>query len=391
MHLTVPWLVLSVLIVVGYGGLVGRRHPDLPVLAAYGVSIALVGCLLFSILLHELGHALAARRHGVPVRRITLDLLGGHTELMRSLPRPGAEIAVALLGPAVSLLLGLAWLAAWLLVGRRLPAGDLLLQLAVVNLIVAGYNALPGLPLDGGRALGGLVWAVTGRRDLGDEVAGWTGRLVAGATLLLGCVGYLGDRYGAFGLGVFTVVGLSLWSGAGQAVRQARTARRVPGLSAGGLARPLRAVPAGTPLSQLPPTGRGRAELGVVDSAGRLIGLLDPATAARVPTRRRPWTTAVEVSAPVAAGDWLPAALSGTQLLARIAGPADPTRGYPVALDQDGVGVLRIADVLRALRGGPRRRSPRPTAAPPAASPTAHASPTASTASPTASTDARHT
>src|SRR5689334_10035484 len=75
--LTVPWLLLSALITVGYGELVSRRQPDLPTAFAYLIGLALVGCLLGSVLLHELGHALLARRHGVPVRRVTLDLLGG--------------------------------------------------------------------------------------------------------------------------------------------------------------------------------------------------------------------------------------------------------------------------------------------------------------------------
>jgi Zn-dependent protease len=364
-RLTVPWLLLAVLITVGYGGLVSRRLPDLAPVWPYLIGLGLVACLLGSILLHELGHALAARRHGVVALRVTLDLLGGHTDLERDLPRPGAAALVALVGPAVSAVCGLACLGAW----AALPdgwLGDAVLQVALVNLVVAGYNALPGLPLDGGRALGAAVWALSGRRDLGDEVAGWGGRLVAVATWVLGAVGYATGRLAPAGVLICALVALSLWSGAGTAVRHARTLRRLPALLAGALARPVRPVPAGTPVAQLPPRQPG-TELGVVDSAGRLIGLVEPVLARRVPTRLRPWTAVTEVASPVPVGDWLPAQLAGTALLARISQPdgrLDPSRVFPVALHQDGVGILIVADVLRALGGGPSGRRPAAPSAP---------------------------
>jgi Zn-dependent protease len=353
--LTVPWLLLSALITVGYGELVSRRQPDLPTAFAYLIGLALVGCLLGSVLLHELGHALLARRHGVPVRRVTLDLLGGHTDLEHDLPRPGAEAVVALVGPGVSLVCGLACLGAWALLPDSWFAADLALQVALINLVVAGYNVLPGLPLDGGRALGAAVWALSGRRDLGEEVAGWTGRAVATATAAFGAVGYTSGRVGPPGLAVSWLVALTLWGGAGEAIRHARATRRVPTLVAGALARPVHPVSAGTPLSVLPDPRPG-TETGVVDSAGRLVGLVEPALLRRVPARQRPWTTVTEVASPVPAGDWLPAGLAGMDLLTRIGqsnGRLDPARVFPVALGEDGWGILLVADVLRALRGIP--------------------------------------
>jgi Zn-dependent protease len=357
--LTVPWFLLSALIVVGYGELVSRRQPELSAPLAYLIGLALVACLLVSVLLHELGHALVARRHGVPVRRVTLDLLGGHTDLERDLPRPGAEAVVALIGPGISLACGLACLATWALLPHSWFVADVALQVALINLVVAGYNALPGLPLDGGRALGAAVWALSGRRDLGEEVAGWTGRVVAVGTAAFGAVGYTADRVGPPGLAVCWLVALTLWSGAGAAVRHARTARRVPALVAGVLARPVHPVPAGTPLSLLPARGAG-TETGVVDSAGRLVGLVEPALLRRVPARLRPWTTVTEVASPVPATDPLPPELAGVDLLARISrsdGRLDPGRVFPVWLGEDGVGILFVSDVLRALRGGPPRRA----------------------------------
>jgi Zn-dependent protease len=379
--LTVPWFFLAVLITVGYGELVSRRYDDLAPALAYAVGFGLVGCLLASVLLHELGHALAARRHGVPVRRVTLDLLGGHTELEHDLLGPRAEVVVALVGPAVSLVLGLAWLGAWAAMPDTWGGGEVVLQVALVNLVVAAYNILPGLPLDGGRALGAAVWAVSGRRDLGEQVAGWSGRLVALATAVLGWAGYVSGRLGVAGLVVFAFVAMSLYSGAGQAIRHARVARRIPQLSAAGLARAVHPVPAGTPLSLLP---SGRGEVGIVDPAGRLVGLVDPAALRKVPARQRPWTTVAEVAVAVPPGEPLRADLAGADLIAWISRPdgrVDPARAFPVALDKDGLGVLRVVDVLRAVEGGRLVARPRPAV--PATRPEPPAPPTPTPAPPT--------
>ncbi len=365
-----PWFLFAALITVGYGQLVSHRYAHLAPVFAYLIGLGLVGCLLVSVLLHELGHALAARRHGVPVHRVTLDLLGGHTELAHDLPRPGAEAIVALIGPAVSLVLGAALFGVWAALPDGWSGGEVLLQVAVVNLVVAAYNVLPGLPLDGGRALGAAVWALSGRRELGDEVAGWAGRLVAAGTLVLGVLSYLANRMSALGMLVFAAVAVSLWSGAGQSVAQARTTRRIPGLRAGELARQVPQLVAGTPVSQAP----AGTELGVVDSAGRLVGIVSAGAVAKVAPRQRPWTTLADLAVQVPLTDWLASELAGAALLARISRPdgrLDPSRVYPVALGEDVVGVLRVIDVVRALNGerprpGSRRgRAKTPAQAPP--------------------------
>ena len=150
----------------------------------YALAVGFVLCLLLSVLLHELGHAIVARRYGIGVRAITLELLGGYTEMESDSPNARADLLVSLIGPIVSGVLG---------AGRRWRSGSLLpdrtildqlaFQLAWSNLIVAVFNALPGLPLDGGRALRAIVWAVTGDRHTGSRVAGWIGRGVAAGTL----------------------------------------------------------------------------------------------------------------------------------------------------------------------------------------------------------------
>jgi Zn-dependent protease len=193
---------------------------------AGGTSVAwLLACaaalLLFvSVILHELGHALVARRYGLPVHAITLFALGGVTEIADAPPEPVRDFLVAVAGPAVSLLLtllgGLAWWAA------REPLALLLLHLALTNGAIVLFNLLPGYPLDGGRALWAVVAFLTDDEltaaraaSLAGRVCGWvllSGGVFYGITtadvlngLLAGVVGYFLIRHAAIGYRQFVL------------------------------------------------------------------------------------------------------------------------------------------------------------------------------------------
>ena len=142
-------------------------------------ALAFFGC----VMLHELAHALVARAVGVPTAEIRLFVFGGVARITGEPADPGGEALVAMAGPLASVLLaGLLNLTSRALAG---PAGDLLALLFVGNLVVAGFNLLPGFPLDGGRVARALVWRVTGRRLLATRVTALLGRVLA-ATLVLG-------------------------------------------------------------------------------------------------------------------------------------------------------------------------------------------------------------
>src|SRR5262249_58661785 len=112
----ISWIFLAVLIPITSRGYLAAPRPGLPISTGFLVAAGLVLSLLLSVLLHELGHALTARRFGIGVRGITLELLGGYTELDRDAPSPRVELSVSLAGPAVSFALGvLAVLAAYVL------------------------------------------------------------------------------------------------------------------------------------------------------------------------------------------------------------------------------------------------------------------------------------
>ena len=334
----------SVLILIGLVTLLPGRVIGYAVGFGFGVS------LLASLLLHELGHALTARWLRIGVRGITLEILGGYTELTRDSPSPRAELLVSLAGPLVSFGGGLAGLATAVV----LPDGviqQVAVLVALANLVVAAFNVLPGLPLDGGRALRALVWWISGDRHTGTLVAARTGQGLAVLAGLGALVLYLNRYLTVLGLVLLGLVAVSMWHGALVAWRSARLHRRLPRLDLDRLTRPIFVVPTGTPLAEAQRQAAvvPGAVLGVADQYGRLRAVVH-ARAARC-----------GAEAPPALGDRgpggpdltsiraLPAGLSGAEALGAL--QADPAGEYLVTRQDQVVGVLHTADVARVLRG----------------------------------------
>ncbi|MGC5028553.1 site-2 protease family protein [Micromonospora sp. DT229] len=351
LYLNASILLLAVLIIVLYGELAGQRLQLSPA-AGYLVGAGFVGALLGSVLAHELGHALTARHFGIGVRGITLELLGGYTEMDRDAPSPRVDLLVSLAGPAVSAVLGGAAVAATLALPDRTVAHQLAFQLAVSNVIVALFNSLPGLPLDGGRALRAVVWAITRDRHRATEVAGWVGRVLALGTVALVGLLYAADILSLLALPLTGLVALTIWHGAGQSIRLARIGRRLPLIDLAHLARPVLAVPTATPLAE----AQRRAEeftpqrpvaVLVTDAAGRPVGVVDPAAAAAVPPHRRPWLAVDAVARAVADLPRMPVDTDGERVLETV--QAHPGAQYLVTAGEDVVGILHIADLAQLL------------------------------------------
>ncbi|KUL27971.1 site-2 protease family protein [Actinoplanes awajinensis] len=353
-HANASMLLLAALVTVVYGNY-AQAELGLGQPWAYLVGLGFVVCLLGSVLLHELGHALIARRHGIGVRRITLELLSGWTEMDRDAPTPRVDALVSLAGPAVSLLLGGVATGAALALPEDTVPGQIAFQLAVSNVLVAVFNVLPGLPLDGGRALRAGLWALFKDRNRATVVAGWAGRVIAFSTAVVVLLLFQLGILTLFGMVFVLLVTLTLWHGAGQSIRLGRMTGRFPLIDLGELARPLLSVPAGTPLGE---AQRRRAEdprpdvvLAVADSAGSLTALVDPVAAERVPVDRRPWVSVDSVSRSRDALTTLPVGLTGEQVVRAL--QAHPGAQYLVTAGEDVIGVLRVADVAAVLE--PRR------------------------------------
>ena len=182
-----------------------------------GLSTALL--LFVSLLLHELGHSLAAQREGIKVSSITLHLIGGVARMERECSTAMGLFRVAAAGPAVSFLLAGLLLASQHSADHVNPLlGNLVAQLGVLNLALALFNLLPGLPLDGGLILKALVWQFTGSQRRGIQVATATGRLLSLTAIMLGVWWFLNS--GGFPALWLVMLG---WFGVGASRSQSQT------------------------------------------------------------------------------------------------------------------------------------------------------------------------
>jgi Zn-dependent protease/CBS domain-containing protein len=149
----------------------------------------LTSILLFaSVLAHELSHSVVAIRSGIPVKSITLFVLGGVAHITREATRPRTELLVAIAGPLCSLVLaavfGLVWFLVWGRFEETFDSENPIYWLALINLMLALFNLAPGFPLDGGRILRAAVWQRTGDYQKATRIASSMGRGVA--VLLIG-------------------------------------------------------------------------------------------------------------------------------------------------------------------------------------------------------------
>ena len=161
---------------------------------AFGFAYALG--LFASVLLHELGHSLVAQSQGITVNSIKLFLFGGVASIERESKTPEGAFKVAIAGPAVSIVL----FALFLLIGRslELPAAVALMisQLSTINLVLALFNLIPGLPLDGGQILKAAVWKATNSRSAGVRWAARSGQFFGWGAIALGLMLSLNPELG---------------------------------------------------------------------------------------------------------------------------------------------------------------------------------------------------
>lgn len=177
------WFLILVLITIIHAL---NFYPSFGLALASSAGLVMALLLFGSVLLHELGHSLAARSQGIKVNSITLFLFGGVASIDRESKTPEGALQVAIAGPGVSLLLfGLFTVLAQVLPSNSV-AEVLTSNLANINLILALFNLIPGLPLDGGQVLKAVVWKLTGNRFKGVHWAALTGKVLGGLAIAFG-------------------------------------------------------------------------------------------------------------------------------------------------------------------------------------------------------------
>lgn len=353
------WFLVAALITWVFGGQLDRVLPELGN-ARYLVSLFFAIAFYASVLVHELAHTVAALRFKLPVRRIQLQFFGGVSEIEKESETPGREFVLAFVGPLLSLVLaGLFYLAMQGVEPGTVP-GVLLAGLMISNLIVAAFNLLPGLPLDGGRMLRAVVWKISGKPMTGTIAAAWTGRALAVAVLiglpLVTHAGGFGDSGGFGGVDSLTdallaaILAAIIWTGAGNSLRMARLRERLPDLRARTLTRRAVPVAADTPLSEALRRANeaGARALVVVNGHGDPTAVVREAAIVGIPEHRRPWVAVSGLAQDLKEGMRVSAELTGEQLLETLR--ATPATEYLVVEETGEIyGVLSTVDVERAF------------------------------------------
>lgn len=332
-------------------------------------ALAVAGALGYfgSLILHELGHALVARRVGIPIAGIDLWFFGGLARMRREPQTPGQELKIAAAGPALTLVvLGLFWAAFELAArnahlttamltreGARIsPALALLGWLALINLVVLVFNLLPAFPLDGGRIARALIWWRTKDRHRGTRI---TGRAGQGLAVVLGLLGVFTLARGGTGGFLWMLLAAMLYQAAGGAVLQGALAQRMESVTVADIMdREPVTIPAELALLDAHEQFFLRYRwpwFAVVDQARHFLGVLrservDEEIAAGRPAL--PVSEVLERDLPVEISEQEPLqALLSSEGLGRLGGM--------VAVDGEGVvrGVVTLAQIRQALRPAP--------------------------------------
>ena len=352
------WSVLGIvfLLMIGLaGGLLPVQFPDQPV-AAYLVAAAVATTLFVaSLLAHEVGHAVVARRNGVEVEGITLWLLGGVARLRGESPNAGVDFRIAAIGPAISLVLGVAFtVVAWVLADAGVPelVAGVAGYLGAINLLLAMFNLIPAAPLDGGRILRSALWAWRGDRYQAQIWSARAGR-VFGFALIAFAVLSLFTGYGG-GLWL-ALIGLFIVTMASMEENHARTSAALGSLRARDImtANPDTADPGVSVADFLHDVAliRKHSSFPLLGPSGEVQGLVTLNRIRALPRDRHHEATIDEIACPL---DEIPIVRPDelvSDLLVRLGGCAD---GRALVMEGDRlIGIVSPSDVSRAvaLRG----------------------------------------
>ena len=340
--------------------------PGIGQVGAFVVGAGFGVLLLGSVLVHELAHAWTARRRGMAVHQIVLTLVGGHTE-MTGAPRPGTSALVAAAGPLANVALALV---GW--VGMQLTAYEAVFRvgpdtteitttvggnpalyavfavLATSNALVAGFNLLPGLPMDGGWVFEALVWRITGRRSTGTIAAAWCGRVVAiGLPLVAIGVPLLQGTRPAVVTAIWAAaIGALLWTSATGVLASAGVWRRAETFALRDIAQPAVTADVSGPLDHLPTD----VDVVVTGADDVVVGYVDRAALAAVPPDARAATPVGAVLVPVPGEAVVDIGVVGYEAVRAV---QEAARHAPVLVAVGPAGrpcaLVRYSDVVRAL------------------------------------------
>ncbi len=334
---------------------------------------AIVAALLFfgSVLAHELAHSIVAKARGLPVSRIILFLFGGVSNIEREPTSPATEFLMAIVGPLTSLVLGVIFLvlggASLLATGKltglppRLfgpldPLSALLLWLGPINIALAIFNMVPGFPLDGGRVLRSILWAISDNLKKATLWASWIGRGIAWLLILAGISMAFGITLPFFGTGLIAgiwlvFIGWFLNNAAAQSYRQVVLEDVLEGIEVSTLMRPNAVtVPPNITINELVYEyimNTDERTFPVLDG-DRLVGMVSLVDVRQVPRSEWDVTPISKVMTPAEQLTVATPHEDVTQAMNDIS--RHDVRQVPVLQDGHYVGVLRRADIMKWLQ-----------------------------------------
>ncbi|GAB4441753.1 MAG: site-2 protease family protein [Anaerolineae bacterium] len=364
------WLLIFFLISWNLAAGFNQLHPTWDPLLS--LVIAVGGAILFflSVLAHELAHSLVARSRGVPVRSITLFLFGGVSNIEREPDSPKSEFLLTIVGPITSLVIGGVLL---LLVNAAVSVGDtvaapeealrqmsplatIFLWLGSVNILIGLFNLIPGFPLDGGRILRSILWAVTDNLHRATRWAAAVGQAIGWLMIFGGIAMVFGVPIPFFGAGLvngvwLAFIGWFLSSAASQSYQQTV----------------MRAVLEDVPVSRLmrtdPPTVPPRVSVSSlvhdyvmktdehafpVQEGGRLVGLVTLEDIRTVP--RDAWDARMVSDIMTPADQLITIAPDSDTADALMRMAQRDVRQLPILRDDRLIGLLRRRDIVRWLQ-----------------------------------------
>jgi Zn-dependent protease/predicted transcriptional regulator len=349
------WFLIALLITLSLAGQFRATQPQWGGTAIW-LTAVVTGLLFFSALvLHELSHAVTARRRGLPVGAITLFALGGVSRIEKEPDRPGTEFVIGIVGPVTSALVGVACLGLASTMGWHsatdpsTPPVAVLVWLGYINFGLAAFNMIPGYPLDGGRVLRALAWWVTGDPARATRLAARAGQATAYAFIVFGLLRF----FAGAGLGGLWIafIGWFLLNAAGASYGRIETMERLRGLRvADVMTRDCVVVPAAMSVQELVDDlllRTGRRCFTVVEN-GRVVGLITPHEVKGVPRAQWPAVAVDQVMRPLARLRTVPPESSVADALETMA--REGVHQLPVVSEGQLQGVLSRGDVLRVLK-----------------------------------------
>lgn len=324
----------------------GAYGPGQVVAGALGISLF----ILFSVFLHEVAHLLVGKIFGVQAKEVVLTLMGGHATFDQAFRKPWHGAVVAVAGPAVNLILSVVFRISAIGMEPGLLA-TVTAILSSMNLALAVFNLIPGLPLDGGAALRDVVWSATGSKSKATTIAATTGQVlaIAGLISVFAIPMYLRQLPNYTLILFVTLAVVFLWQGAVQAKKAQRATTWLEGLDLAQFLRPALGLGTTATVAELDTALAAHPghQIVIYDNLLRPVAFPVPQAVQAVPTHLRSSTPVSAVSASLAPGAIVGADTSMFELF-RLAGHFGPSVPFFVVLS--GTQLLGIVDAQKTSR-----------------------------------------